>query len=867
LRKHHESELQPEIKQFFVLLIWLLLLAGLLTMLPCKAHTYYDETHKAAVAAAIRLVRQEDEFARSDFRPFCLYSEIYSPEYERELVAGAGDSERGEDYGSVNGNERSFRHYYDPITGRGVAWYLYFYAWEKLENAKVKPPAGGYYENALEWARNGAGTDTSRNWEGAISAYDYTESSKKEAFYRLGHVLHLVADMADPDHATSTPHAGSGFTWPDVTKKVHTFIDSIEDLSGEWRMSLKLYIMAAVASTNTKKHAGFERLIEDGFAEPALLVIPEPDFTLDSKPGSKIIKKYNFDFYFDRMATVTQQLMVERGIPLPIGLQPCPPGYDRESEFVRYLKDLVKERFEDYFFFPAIPLENVQVRKRYEHLALDLLSYATSLNAGLLEYFHDTVNQPPFVRRLTIVQDGGVKYKAEWEDVLKTVDGIHDAGNGPYFNYKILDKRRLRKKQQDEPIIAGRPATLVINFGPESAGNPERVERLSLEVLLGEAALYQGGLNADQTTYTCRFTPQYDAFNEFQQLRIKAKDIHDHINNRSVGLTPEQRHHLSQGYLDVNPGTPARVTCYAPYDWQGYETGYDMNHRIKVKKEKSIETMLFDEEDVESSVFTKCPTPVPEGAKHYEGPNFEYWKMSNGKYVGPYRKWYDNKKTKPRLFKCYDTKGLLSGPAVRWFRKTGKMSSHEIYEEDKLNGLCVNWYEDPYGEKSVVEWKDHKRHGICITFRKNKKPEKEQRYDNGQLKEETLYDVQGYKEKTRRGEILTVNKTVTGTVIKFFKNERQLPSSLENFKNEKPDGTQIVWHEKPYEKKSYSQYKDGKRDGIFKTWEKDGTPLSYNIYKNNKLIKRTIYSKGKPTKVLEYSNGKLVPSTKLGAGK
>ena len=84
-----------------------------------------------------------------------------------------------------------------------------------------------HYPSALEWARNGAGSKDLRNWEGAIEAYNYTASSRVEAYWRLGHVVHLLADMAEPDHASNVPHAASGFYYPKDFQKISKLVESI----------------------------------------------------------------------------------------------------------------------------------------------------------------------------------------------------------------------------------------------------------------------------------------------------------------------------------------------------------------------------------------------------------------------------------------------------------------------------------------------------------------------------------------------------------------------------------------------------------------------------------------------------------------
>ena len=60
------------------------------------------------------------------------------------------------------------------------------------------PWTGGSEANPFTWGR-------------AIAAYGHGSlKAREEAYYRLGHVVHLLADMSEVDHATNTVHPASG---------------------------------------------------------------------------------------------------------------------------------------------------------------------------------------------------------------------------------------------------------------------------------------------------------------------------------------------------------------------------------------------------------------------------------------------------------------------------------------------------------------------------------------------------------------------------------------------------------------------------------------------------------------------------------
>src|SRR5207249_4656453 len=99
---------------------------------------------------------------------------------------------------------RFVNHFFDPSTGLGLP--QNYTTWLLELRTSATPARGPFprYVSALDWARDGM--PDGLDWKSAIEAYDYTAASKLRAYAALGHVLHLLHDMAQPDHARDRPH-------------------------------------------------------------------------------------------------------------------------------------------------------------------------------------------------------------------------------------------------------------------------------------------------------------------------------------------------------------------------------------------------------------------------------------------------------------------------------------------------------------------------------------------------------------------------------------------------------------------------------------------------------------------------------------
>jgi endonuclease YncB( thermonuclease family) len=102
-------------------------------------------------------------------------------------------------------------HYYDPLTGKGLDDYEYF--------------AGGYWRftgmPAKEWAFNQS--SVSGDYSVGKTLENYRNGNKKRAYQGIGHILHLIQDMAVPAHTLNDSHAqGDPYeSWAEKNGKIN----------------------------------------------------------------------------------------------------------------------------------------------------------------------------------------------------------------------------------------------------------------------------------------------------------------------------------------------------------------------------------------------------------------------------------------------------------------------------------------------------------------------------------------------------------------------------------------------------------------------------------------------------------------------
>ncbi|WP_232555693.1 hypothetical protein [Klebsiella variicola] len=190
----------------------------------------------------------------------------------------------------------------------------------------------------------------------------------------------------------------------------------------------------------------------------------------------------------------------------------------------------------------------------------------------------------------------------------------------------------------------------------------------------------------------------------------------------------------------------------------------------------------------------------------------------------------------------------LEGPAYEYF-PDGKVKEKNVYRQGKVVGESMTYY--PSGQVRFISHKndngnddgvteEYSNEGKLIstaTYKDGKQLAKKNWYENGQLKQEVLFDNAGRREGVSRewfanGKLYTAVSYKQG--IKEGRSEEWQengqPKSLFMYKNGKLDGEYQYWNERG--KLLYStQYKDDKKNGPDRRWSED----------TGKMIEETIY--------------------------
>ncbi|MGB6865991.1 MAG: hypothetical protein WBE11_09890 [Candidatus Aminicenantaceae bacterium] len=580
---------------------------SVIIILSCTSlFAYYKNAHMKVAEVALELIRRSDTKG--------IYREIYSKINSQRIIDGSWQ----EDVGAVGGHDRAFRHYWDPDANVGCPWFSYFLAMPALMpgskadfpenplklgareylNVKFGGAFRWHYPGALEWARNGAASGDLRNWEGAIKAYSYSASSRKQAYWRLGHVVHLVADMAEPDHTANVPHAASGFYYPQDLTMINKLIKSSpfpnigEDKKIKYVMN-RLQRRLQIQSWNAKARVGFEEFVE-------IYV----DKLFPSAPNVEIAKRTMFDTYFSVLADKSKLAVRDRyEFPLPLGVRFNP---EKEQSEVLAKDDNLK----NWSFFPSINYHDKNEREKFLNLTRNLLTFAVRLDAGIMEFFHDIVDPPPYVRSVEIKQEGITRYHAWWKDNVKNRAGIHVNENEkikknleknfPHeYNYDVVTSRELIRKliKEGSHLLPDKVASVTIKFGPDPEGfdyPPEKIKKAW--IMLGDGVEEEVVHLRDRgKVWTGQFTPTLDEGEEefVLQMEIFARDVHNHKPNRITFSSQEKVHGDKEYQLDAEPDSPAKAMPVPPYDWQSYSPGPDINHFVKVKKETKDRYVLL----------------------------------------------------------------------------------------------------------------------------------------------------------------------------------------------------------------------------------------------------------------------------------
>jgi hypothetical protein len=585
--------------------------AALLLLPALPALAWYEKTHSWLFSQAVEMVRQKD-------RDQGLYEELYSDAFRLQMGRGAWR----EDFNApVDGNSRAMRHYYDPVSGHGIPYYPYFDAWPYVDpNEKVSPPPKGLYDGALRWALDGGAiAGNPYHWEGAIDAHGYgSPSARREAYYRLGHALHLLGDMSEVDHSTNTVHPGSGKYMPD------TLEDALTDLTMKVLESLMQAGFLGTADTEAiraflrpqgemvarniiherlkellKRPAapgpvrltGYEGIVEDsvdprlvvdfffgpepGGLRPAVDGLPPPPSGGGAPPGHREVQ-----VYFNELAAFAKR-------SLPSGMTPAVGCEDLRPVVLGLVSglfwqspDILKAAAQHRYL--SSPIYGIPTINEYDpNSFLPYLRYRDAMLgetvaylAGLMMHFHDIVREPPYVQEVSVRQSKDRYYWGAWGE------GANNAPDVPTFrsvekyygvtvpsdltpkSFKAIRSRTLVQKT-DRTLLAGQTAEVRIVFGPVlqvgSGANDQikhRIDPASVRVRVDRKAI-AGALEAPNT-WVGVYTPELGPgqAEKTVEVWIEARDRYAH----HLAVEPNR-----SGYpLDTDPASVSRVVVQMP---------------------------------------------------------------------------------------------------------------------------------------------------------------------------------------------------------------------------------------------------------------------------------------------------------------
>lgn len=508
---------------------------------------------------------------------------------------------------------RANNHFGGKNIGLKYEWYF------KYVPGFPPPPKSGYYPSARDWGLDGANTGDKMNFQGAIEVYNYyTPEGIKEAYRRIGHVVHLLQDIAQPDHAGLQDHAGSALTEPqayskfEVRKVVAIEAAIIGAVScGLWCMGpwFLFCYPGCIAGEVTLAMIAVEASIDDDQVGFEYLVREEWDF--DKRLKEQVMDKLAIESiestqtqpnpyfnYFSNMHNFSLDEAKKANKPIPIGLGKIP--------------------FYPYSKVPGLD-PNIKPDEHEDFLSLadKLLVKGTNMSAGFLQHFFEVVNYPPYIQEVVVVQDdiqievdkltgeifpvdpdklpnlSNVKYQAAWEcryDHLSNKD-------------RKLQWRELHIIKNE--LLDSTPWIYVI---ARVTSNMNSLD-LTLKTISG-AIIYKTRMEKVASTDTkdfyayhqfpsCNFPPtsyyiavinvsslksgQNPVYCENLILSFNGEDLEPHFSYPNL-----LRNHTGK-MLDSNPVTIAVADPIFPHNWKndlpshrGYEPGPDENHRIKL---------------------------------------------------------------------------------------------------------------------------------------------------------------------------------------------------------------------------------------------------------------------------------------------
>lgn len=530
------------------ILISLIALASLFRA-PLPGTAYETGTHAQFNALGADLVKAKD--------PNQQYREVYLPQHVQQLRDGGVHED--EQYAMIVPTDcpdgRFMRHFYQPGSGLGL----------------TAPGSGARCMDAVTWARSSASDSNSSDgdltWRGAIDRYDYTPQSKEQAFFRVGHVAHLIGDMAQPDHIHVRAHPKQAYE-PWAETNFSPGAGFVSGLNPQKRNRLEPHLVEMATMTY---HAS---TFQGGpLAQNA---------TVPINPASEFAQMFRVEWtsgiwHIDQWNLYNRTTVDPAGTHLGNWDGTLGTGLtNRDDEWYETIAETGGGLYGAGFytleggqFVNAIPAvykgaPNTAGSTLAQIYLNALAPRAVEYIGGMYQHFTEVVNHPPYVYKIKVTQGGRCVYEKHWENSVSdnrlTARELEDDCDTPE------EERWINGEDGDVQIE--------IEFGNNLDDQIEKVK--DVEVKIGSLTV-NGSLDGEEKKWTGSFTPPDDhSLDGEKAIEIKAKDKDVHFTGRNY----------AGDELDADPASPAKAGADEPYNWTGYSTGPDKNHKVKIDTRK-----------------------------------------------------------------------------------------------------------------------------------------------------------------------------------------------------------------------------------------------------------------------------------------
>jgi hypothetical protein len=500
---------------------------------------------------------------------------------------------------------RDYHHFGGREFGLEHRWYFKFRG-----SPSSRPKPGDRYYSACDWGYGGGRLNDPKHnrltFSEAIRQYHrYSLDGKRAAYLMLGHAVHLLEDVGQPDHAKLVAHPGSSYTEFEAYKK-YKYCEIIASAAAVACLAASGFsclfglccagvwgaVFGSCRASLSDKKVGYERLTKT-----------KDKWSLDQKSVQKGIKAtgvvphITYDGFFSDLSKFS---ISKADITSPLGCG-----------------DVTFPLVPSFIAIPgARPFIHVDSKKqvdRFVELTNKIVPRIIGTAAGLIQHFYDIVNYPPYVERVAIVQwepndtpRGFAFFKKDKKKHCKRYD--------IKWEMSPTGQSRVKKAQAaTQPLSPDRTAYFFILFGPTVGMKRDaatgkltaRVRgRIMAEAKLKLVGTYPGtGKKIDhevrlELAYGDKvghyYWGSYDPRNcnldpYWLTLEISGEDPGAHLAHRQP----------SGSQLDANPASVARVDASTGpvYPWvpNTYEPGTGKNHKIQIYTYEAWELLVKPE--------------------------------------------------------------------------------------------------------------------------------------------------------------------------------------------------------------------------------------------------------------------------------